>query len=50
MTCGICVVIEILYSGCAVGMWVRGRGGGGGGVTVHGQLGHGDPDVILCKC
>ena len=23
--------------------------GGGGGVTVHGQLGHGDPDVMLCK-
>ena len=47
MTCGICVVSEILYSGCAVGMGVR--GGGGGGVTVHGQLGHGDPDVMLCK-
>ena len=46
MTCGICVVSEILYSGCAVGMGVRGRGGG---VTVHGQVGHGDPDVILCK-
>ena len=30
------------------GMGVRGRVGGGG-VTVHGQVGHGDPDVILCK-
>ena len=31
-----------------MGMVVRGRGGGGG-VTVHGQVGHGDPNVILCK-
>ena len=29
-----------------MGMVVRGRGGG---VTVHGQVGHGDPNVILCK-
>ena len=32
-----------------MGMGITGRGGGGGGVTVHGQVGHDDPDVILCK-
>ena len=30
-----------------MGMGVRGRGGGE--VTVHGQLCHGDTDLILCK-
>ena len=45
MTYGICAVSELLifrvYSGNG--------GEGQGGVTVHGQVGHGDPDVILCK-
>ena len=27
----------------------NGGEGKGGGVTVHGQVGHGDPNVILCK-
>ena len=44
MTCGICVVSEILYLGCTVGMGVRGRW-----VTVYVQVGHGDLDFILCK-
>ena len=45
MTCCICVVSELfifrVYSGNG--------GEGKGGVTVHGQVGHGDPNVILCK-
>ena len=28
---------------------VGGGGGGGRCVTIHGQVGHSDPDVILCK-
>ena len=47
MTCGICVVSELCIFKVYKGMGVRGSGGGG--VIVHGQLCHGDPDVILCK-
>ena len=44
MTCGICVVSELfIFRVCS------GNGGKGQGVTVHGQVGHSDPDVILCK-
>ena len=46
MTCGICVVSELCIFRVYKGMGVRGRGRG---VTVHGQVGYGDPDVILCK-
>ena len=45
MTCGICEVSELFIFRVYKGMGARGRVG----VTVHGQLGHGDPDVILCK-
>ena len=45
MTYGICVVSEVFI----FRVYNRNGGEGKGGVTVHGQVGHGDPDVILCK-
>ena len=45
MTCGICIVSELF-----IFRVYNGNGGWAGvGVTVHGQVGQGDPDVILCK-